>query len=294
MKNYIFICTIFILCSCNTKEHKEIILKLETKLEEEKEKTDLLIESNKDLAKEQESLKNRIERINTDYVLKENISFLTKTNSWVTVNNKKLVEYFFEKNDFKKFDAESTMKWTWMLYPGYSKYPFGGEEFFANYIMISRIDKSPQSLAQIITPEIKEVVYSIFKKNNLYKNCGAYSLVKSLLLAYDDFKNEKEPLAQIYKIASESHKNNESIKSIISSMTSKEILDALNDENYTIYTKKNYSTKESRLITIYTFWARRYNENNLEFTHSLLQEIHKNITGENLLTNSDSIIDYVN
>ncbi|QXP58559.1 hypothetical protein [Olleya sp. HaHaR_3_96] len=275
-KRVFFTFITLIIFSCNSDEYKLKIKQLEQNVSKKEKEIKSLKKSNNVLSSVEESLRIKIAN---NLVKKEELSFLIKPNSWLSINNKKMLEFFLETTNFKKNDVESAIKNSWMIHPGYGdKYPFANEEFFANH-MISKIDRSSESLEKIITPEIKKLIYTVFKQNNLYKDCGAYSMVKSSLLAYESFKDSKDVLSQIYQIASESDINHKTIKSIISSLVTNEILDTLNDLNYSNYPKK-YSTEESRLITIYTFWARRYNENNLEFTHTILQELHQNITNE--------------
>ncbi|QXP58455.1 hypothetical protein [Olleya sp. HaHaR_3_96] len=292
-KKILLIFIISIALSCNSNKNKEKVEQLEQQLEIQKNKKDSLLQINRSLTIEKKELAKKKEDKEENYVKEENIRHLLEEDSWITIDNKKLLSFVFEDLNLEKRDLETAIRTSWIFYPAYGEYPFWSEDYFANH-MISKINRSTESLEKMLTTEIKALAYSIFKQNNLYKNCGAYSIVKSLLLSYEGFKNEKEPLAQIYQIASKSRKQDDAITPIIMSMATKEILDALSDLNYTTYKKYSFTRQETRLVTIYTFWARRYNEGNLEFTYSILKELHQNMTNEDVVINSDQITDDYN
>jgi len=279
--------------SCNSNKDQEKLVQLEQELEIQKNKNDSLLQSNMSLTLEKKELAVNKEDLMYNYVKEESISYLLEKDSWITTDNKKLLAFIFEDMNLEKDDLETAIRTSWMFYPAYGENPFWSQDYFANYMM-AKINRSPESLEKIFTTEIKELAYSVFKQNNLYKNCGAYSIVKSLLLAYEDFKNDKAPLTQIYQLASKSNPDDDAIEAIIRSMATKEILDALSDSNYTTYKKYAFTRQETRLFTIYTFWARRYHEGNLEFAHSILKELHQNITNEDVLANSDQMTDDYN
>ena len=287
-KKIIFSFIILMAMSCKSDEYKERIKQLEQSVFKKEIQIKSLKKENSNLFDIEGNLRSNLSE---NYTKNEDLMFLTESTSWLAVNHKNMLKFFFESTNLEKYNIESALKSSWMFYPSYgSKYPFGGEEFFANH-MISKIDRSSESLEKIFTSEVKEVAYSFFNQGNIYKDCGAYAIVKSLLLAYESFYDQKEILDEIYEKASELGKRDESVKQIISSVASKEILNLLSDLNYSEHDDLEESTEESRLVTVYTFWARRYHENNLEFTYSLLQELHQNVTNEALFINDEVVIE---
>lgn len=264
--------------SCNSDENKEKINQLRKEIVKQRFLNDSILDKNYSWCMEKtERLESEVQYYSNQE--KKMDFFLLKEDSWLTVDNKKLIELFFEDFNLEKFDADSAITFSWLFHPVHRRQPVDSETNFANYI-ISKIDRSSESLDTFFTPEIKEFIYAILKQHNIYEESGAYAMVKALLLAYEGFEYEQEPLSRIYNVAVNSS-DTDAIKTIISSMASEEILEALSDENYSSYTSaSDYSSEEFRLYTIYTFWARRYNEGNLEFTYYFLKDLHNNVANE--------------
>jgi len=264
----LFIFITFTLFSCESKKEKGEITQLERKLN----KLESEYNSKKDLVyslclDENEELEFQIEKNSSDR--DKRLSFLLKDDSWFVVNKENLLKMFIEDVQLKEYDVERGLAMSYMFYPLDIEYrnPLENHYNFTQYL-VSKIDRSPESLATFFTPEVKETGYTLLRHNNLYRDSGVYAMVKSLVLAYEGFEYKKEPLSRIYSIASgEGEGDYEDIRSIVSSLATN---------------ASEYSTVKSRLTTIYTFWARRYHEGNLEFTYSLLKEIHRNVAYEEI------------
>jgi len=275
-----FFVLFFTILSCNYNNNEEKISQLNEKIVQQKAKNDSILKVNYTSCKDEKGyLESQLKReLNQE---KRMDSFLLKKRAILSLDNKKIIDFFFKEINLEEFDADTAIKFSWLIHPAYRRYAIYSETMFANY-MIANIDRTPESLEAFFTPEIKEQIYSLLRRQNLYKDCGAYTTVKALLMAYEGFEYEQERLSSIYQIAKKSkYKNVNEVKAIISSMVSEEVLETLSDENYSTYKEASEnSSVEHRLYTIYTFWARRHQENNIEFTYYFLKELHESIAYE--------------
>lgn len=285
MKKVIFFfLLITIVLSCNSKKTEEEISSLEKQLVALKKKYNsksdfdynFCLNKNRSL---ELGIKNNLSR------REKRLSFLLKEDSWLAINGEKFLDFLLKEIDIKNYDLERALSNSHIMYPfgeGEDGFAVHYESNFASY-MIYRIDRSPESLESFFTPEVKETAYALLRHNNLYKDSGSYAMVKAMILAYNAFEYDKEPLSRIYKIASESYMHDDSIDAIISDIAPAAVIDALKDENYSNYSNASeYSTIKRRLTNIYAFWARRHYEGNLDFTYTLLKELHRNVAYEEL------------
>ncbi|ADV47521.1 hypothetical protein Celal_0170 [Cellulophaga algicola DSM 14237] len=286
---------LFILCllSCQSKATKAEISQLKQEAKNQKILIDSLQNFNQGLIGFQDYFKNERENY---YLDKDKLLFLLEGTSWFSLNNKKLLRYFFDDFNLKEYDVFRGIENSSVLYPSSDDVLdiFNSESSFVIH-MVSKIDRSPAALEKLCTPELKEMTYSLLKENDLYKASGAYAGVKALLLSYEDVENDKEFLATIHKIATNAtndyEEGNKAFKNAISAKTSDEIRAVLSDENYTTYYENTRSNQDSRLIEVYCFWARRHKEGNMEFTYTFLKELHENVANEFVTTDAYSSID---
>ncbi|MFI8606653.1 hypothetical protein ACIGCP_19460 [Cellulophaga baltica] len=286
---------VFVLLSCQSKATKAEIAKLKQETKDQQVLIDSLKNFNQGLIGFQDYFKNERE---TYYLDKDKLLFLLEGTSWFSLNNRKLVKYFFDDFNLKEYDVYRGIENSSVLYPASHDVLdiFDSESSFVVH-MVSKIDRSPESLEKLCTPELKEMAYSLLRKNNLYKASGAYAAVKGLLLSYEDIKDDKDFLSTIYEIAENAtneydyEESYEAFQNTISEKTSDEIRAVLSNENYTTYYENTRSTVDSRLINTYCFWARRSKEKNMAFTYSLLKDLHENVAHEMVLDDENLALD---
>ena len=282
---------LFVLYSCNTKtEEQQIkINNLQTQLTV---KDSIINVISEDLDKSNHKIENSNAEISTlekQINAETLISFTSESTPILNTTN-------FIKFAFKSRDLENTniMTSIWNGGAFINSKQFGkarltlDDSSIINYIW-SSIDRSPENLKKLITPKEKQVLYLLFKNNNLYKDSGASSIVKALLTAYTEVENNEsirhendltnkmysqDPYADSYSDVYEE------IENTINDFASEEVKGILSDENY--YSSSGRESKLSnRVFFVYTFWIRRYKEKNQTLVYELLKELHQNVSKEN-------------
>ena len=284
MINKVFIfSSLILLTACNNAtenkvDFKKEIIKLEQQLAEKQRNKESLITSNNSFLEEV-----IIEEKNSEenYISKELVSILSTNDFNYIIDHKKLATYFFDGFHLNDSDVDSALNFNnFLLFPNPNTHMYSDKYGFASYIL-SKIDRSPESLSKILTPEVKETAYTLLKNNNLYKKSGSYAMVKAAILMYDDVKNDDYFLSDLYRRASGGNSDYDGYDDTpdFSARASEEIKEVLSQHNYSPYANE-WSTVNTRLSTLYFFLARRHHEGNLDYTYTLFKELHEELTDE--------------
>lgn len=288
-KSLIILITLQIAFSCDYKKNKDEIAQLKIELAELKIQKLNLSERDSELKEEKYRLQ---QEIWTDYASKEETSYFFGKDSWLTIDYEKMLRYAFRCFNLFESDVEEGYAHSYILAP-MSEHPYSltYQPNYANY-MLTKVNRDPENLKKIFTPELKELAYLLLSQDNLYRDCGAYAIVKALLISYQDLKDDKGILPKIIMLAGKYRIDSDHeghITNLILPTVNQKVLDALSDENYTTYDNDTWSTLRSRLRLVYGFWARRHSEGNMEYAYTELRELHKNVAGENLFPNPADI-----
>lgn len=206
------------------------------------------------------------------------------------INTKNLIKFAFKSHDLDNINIMTSI---WSSEALVNRQILGKinptlDKFSVLNHIWSSVDRSPENLKKLITPKEKQVLYLLFKNNNLYKESGASSIVKALLTAYTEVENnesiryENDLTNKMY--SQDPDADNywdvyEEIENTINDFASEEVKDILSDENYS--SKKDQGSKLSnRVFFVYSFWIRRYKEKNQTLVYELLKELHQNVSKE--------------
>ncbi|WP_077404652.1 hypothetical protein [Cellulophaga omnivescoria] len=278
IKKIILAISITLVISCKKTNTNTKIAELEKIIEKEKIRS-----STKE--RQNERLKNTIEnlrdKITENKETKENRNSIIAESIDILTDKKIMIQNLFNSFDLDNSDASRGIATSYFLqsYDGFSDFDTKNEYY--SYIT-SKIDRSPENLKKIFTPQVKKNIYKLFKNNKIYKNSGAEALLKASLIIYNDTGQDAYISREIYSLASQDNYNEveDYISSTIDDSILKELKTILKYENYSTYEKVTELTTEDRLTYLYTFWARRYNEGNAAYVYELLKEFHNNVTTE--------------
>lgn len=278
IKKIILALIITLVISCKKTNTNTKIAELEKIIEKEKIRS-----STKE--RQNERLKNTIEnlrdKITENKETKENRNSIIAESIDILTDKKIMIQNLFNSFDLDNSDASRGIATSYFLqsYDGFSDFDTKNEYY--SYIT-SKIDRSPENLKKIFTPQVKKNIYKLFKNNKIYKNSGAEALLKASLIIYNDTGEDAYISREIYSLASQDNYNEveDYISSTIDDSILKELKTILKYENYSTYEKVTELTTEDRLTYLYTFWARRYNEGNAAYVYELLKEFHNNVTTE--------------
>ncbi|PKB44050.1 hypothetical protein AX016_2261 [Cellulophaga sp. RHA19] len=284
IKKIIIALIITLVISCKKTSTNDKIVELEKVIKKEKIRSSTKERQNERLNNtiaglRDEIAKNKETEESKNSIIAESIDILT--------DKKQMIQHLFDSFDLDNSDARRGIAVSYFFYSynGFSDFETKSEYY--SYI-VSKIDRSPESLKKIFTPQVKDNIYKLFENNKIYKNSGAEAMLKSSLLIYDDIGENEYILKEIYSMAKEG--NNIEIDDFISKTVDdsilKELKTILKYENYSTYKKETYLTTdlktEDRLTYLYTFWARRHHEGNADYVYELLKEFHINVTTEQL------------
>ena len=284
------IVVLFALYSCNnkTEEQQLQINKLQKQLTA---KDSIINVISGDLDKSNHKIENSSAEILTleNQINAETLISFTDESAPI-INTKNFIKFAFKSHDLENTNIMSSIWWkgAFINSKQFGKPRLALDEFsIINYIW-SSIDRSPENLKKLITPKEKQVLYLIFKNNNLYKDSGASSIVKALLTAYTEVENnesiryENDLTSKMYsqvQYADNYWDVYEEIENTINDFASEEVKGILSDENYS--PKKGQESKLSnRVFFVYSFWIRRYKEKNQTLVYELLKELHQNVSNE--------------
>lgn len=126
---------------------------------------------------------------------------------------------------------------------------------------IATFSRNKKHLEHFFDDETINKIASFFRGNKIYDESGAKSYVEHLLLAYESMEyGDESYLEKLYVIASSKERlYSDKVEGIMSK------IDRVGDRG------RWYNR------FMYSFWARRYHEKNMEITYKLLKRIHQAI-----------------
>lgn len=139
----------------------------------------------------------------------------------------------------------------------------------------NNIDRSSISLEKLYTDNDKRFIYLLFAHNDYYKKTGMQCMVEGLLRAYEEMHENEELLENIYHIAADDEDDTDIWNYLETEIATKEMRSILSDENYA-----NDGDFNNRIFYVYTFWARRYNEGNMDFVYKIMKDFHQNVKND--------------
>lgn len=222
------------------------------------------------------SLKELHENVSGEELSSDENDYLIEIDDEHTVSLRRLFGHF----NLKKYDIVRSIANSQVLQTAYKLQSPLSKELNHLYEMVPHLDRTPESLDRLLTPELKEIGYSLLRKEGLYQRCGAHAIVQALLMTYQDVNNDPQFLSELYQLANKRGTDfRKAIDDLISEKVSDEVLNTLSDENYTAYTNKlAWQNINNRLFLVYGFWARRHKEGNMAYAYSLLKELHQNVS----------------
>ncbi|SFW26237.1 hypothetical protein [Cellulophaga fucicola] len=281
IKKSILCLLLLVIVSCNKdKNTSDKITELENQIKHQKIINTSLEEYNEQLKRSKENLKNKKSE---SLELKKTISFVIAESLDILSDKKEMIQYVFDDFDIKTNDAGRAIAMNSSFFYCYNPDLFGFDTKDDYYsFLISKIDRSPENLRKILTPQVKDNIYSLFKNNNIYKESGSEAMLKASLLIYEDLREQEDLMAQIYTLGVA--QNRTKTLELVSEIASEEVQSILKYENYTSYDRAGYLKLQDRIWYLYTFWARRHHEGNADYVYELLKEFHTNVAAEELVT----------
>lgn len=260
MKNYTIVALLFfsiISCGKKVENLKQEVNKLKQKVKEQ----DNIIST---------TTKTRDE-VKEKYVsLTENRSenYLTRTYVKTFFNN---TFYDVGKNDFinkcsqifnlsKENTIMRTLTNNWIKSPKSIRYVLNHSKNNGKTLFdITSFSRHKENLADFFTDKTVTQIASFFIGNSIYKDSNAEGYVNNLLMAYNNMEyGDKELLGNLHdELTKEGGYYSEGCTKLF------EELDRVPDN------KKVFETK-----FIYSFWARRYHEGNLDITYKILNKLN--------------------
>ncbi|WP_435262656.1 hypothetical protein [Tenacibaculum sp. nBUS_03] len=153
------------------------------------------------------------------------------------------------------------------------------KDSYSKYIL-SRFDRSSKNIELFFNSKIKNLIFSYFKNKHLfYKNSGLKLYVKCLILSYEESSNNQDGFNELYKL---SQKNDSSLDggkhvNFANTMVTDKLKELFVKENINTSNKEIYYEWERFVFHVYSFWARRINENNEQIVYQLLKEFNEKI-----------------
>lgn len=280
IKKIILALIITLVISCKKTSTNDKIVELEKVIKKEKIRSSTKERQNERLSNTIAGLRDKIAE---NKEIKEHKNLIIAESIDILTDKKQMIQHLFDSFNLNSYDVRRGIANSFFLfsYDGFSDFETKSEYY--SYI-VSKIDRSPENLKKIFTPQIKENIYKLFENNKIYKESGSEAMLKASLLVYEDLRGYEYLLEEIYSVAKEEDYNklSELVSKTFNDRDLKEVQSLLKYENYSTYKKETYLTTEDRLTYLYTFWARRINEGNAEYVYGLLKEFHINVTTEQL------------
>lgn len=283
IKKSILCLLLLVIVSCNKdKNTSDKITELENQIKHQKIINTSLEKYNEQLKRSKENLENKKSE---NLELKKTISFVIAESLDILSDKKEMIQYIFNDFNLEDYDVRRGIanSFSFLSYQDFSN--FDTKDDYYSFIIL-KIDRSPENLRKILTPQVKDNIYNLFKNNNIYKESGSEAMLKASLLVYEDLRGYEYILEEIYSLAKEEdyEKLSELVSKTVNDRDLKEVQSILKYENYTSYKIEDYLTSESRVSYLYTFWARRHHEGNADYVYELLKEFHTNVATEELVT----------
>lgn len=140
---------------------------------------------------------------------------------------------------------------------------------------IFTFNRSKKNIQLFFDDETITLIASFFQGNTIYEDSKAQKYVEGLLSAYESFEDTYEydsysDLEALY---------NEAVTDGLYTTKAKGIIERLGGTD-------SYAIGDD---FIYSFWARRYHEKNMDVTYSVLKKIHQKITNSQTHTQDEEI-----
>ncbi|MCL5246243.1 hypothetical protein M4I21_10520 [Cellulophaga sp. 20_2_10] len=278
-KKLIVCLLLLVIVSCNKDTiTSDKITELENQIKHQKIINTSLEEYNEQLKKSKENLENKKSE---SLEMKKTMSFIIAESLDILSDKKEMIQYVFDDFDLKSYDAYRAIISSRAFYPYGRVVDFETKEMYYSFIIL-KVDRSPENLRKILTPQVKDNIYSLFKNNNIYKESGSEAMLKASLLIYEDLRGQEDLMAQIYTLGVA--QNRTKTLELVSENASEKVQSILKYENYTSYDRQGFLELEDRIWYLYTFWARRHHEGNADYVFELLKEFHTNVATEELVT----------
>ncbi|MBP4136756.1 hypothetical protein [Flavobacterium geliluteum] len=160
-------------------------------------------------------------------------------------------------------------------------YNYKGFNNFFSANFVNDLKKDPDLIIGIFEKH-HSLFYSLITRRT-YKTFDFDKVVNGLLISYNDIYSSpdyKERLEEIYKIMKFQKGPDDDAKNFYSKIepfTSDEFL--LNLEEIRLISGKQFANGD--IVWFYSFWARRYNENNINQVYKIINDINNHYTEDN-------------
>ncbi len=283
MKKVILFVLLLNLISCKKNSTVNSIVNAISKTETKQANPEIIVLENELLSVKKEH-KIRLEyyeqatqKEKSHYIYKHRVSAYLKNGKYF-FDYKKIINAIYNKLELDKVDFLTSLYFNYNIFHS-EYYSQDKETSFLNYIW-TNFDRSPENIYNFFNNEsesetIKDKIYSLFSNNAIYTDSGIKNYVEGLLLAYEENSSE-DRLSEIYNQT----KGDEYYeKPFIDTITSEQMKMFLSNA-----TKPTDNSISYRAFQLYSFWGRRYHENNQEIVYQLIKEFHQNMEKENTNT----------
>lgn len=158
------------------------------------------------------------------------------------------------RNTTSKFETDGSIKDV-LSYASYT----GNYDYYLHYLWKS-IDRSPENI-RFHFDRNKTFAYSLLKLGNAYRTSGFENTVKILLLSYREIGKQNALLADLYERTESFGVLADTIYNGLESDKMNALISEFRDSEYVSYSSWAYS-----------FWMRRFKENNAEVVYEILKE----------------------
>ena len=131
------------------------------------------------------------------------------------------------------------------------------------------IDRTPENIKYLFDQN-KEYAYILLKSGNSYKNSGFEGTIKILLKSHEEISNDEELLKNLNTRSKKIGVLSDTIYRSLESQEMEKLISQFTDSDSVSYTN-----------WVYSFWARRYNENNSEIVYQIIKEFDNEMSKYN-------------
>ncbi len=131
--------------------------------------------------------------------------------------------------------------------------------------------RNSKDIAAFFNNNMCGTIINSFKYNNIYKESNSHIYIESLLNVYESLEeNDYVLLEELYELSEHGHYKNEEAVNALLAKLKKNDTDVYVNEFPEYYRNISY-------FYMYSFWARRQQENNMEIVYSVMKKIHTSI-----------------
>jgi hypothetical protein len=158
------------------------------------------------------------------------------------------------RNSTSKFETDGSIQDV-LSYAGYT----GNYDYYLHYLW-KTMDRSPENIRYHFDRN-KAFAYSLLKIGNAYKTSGFENTIKILLLSYEEIGEQKALLADLNERTESLGVLSDTIYKTLESNEMNALISEFRDYEYVSYSPWAYS-----------FWMRRFKENNAETVYEIIKE----------------------